>query len=54
MKTVRIKVNKISEKQLKNNSEKNSEKTTMANHDKGCFCCRRIANDVSKYTSTVT
>ena len=26
----------------------------MANHDKGCFCCRRIANDVSKYTSTVT
>ena len=26
----------------------------MANHDKECFCCRRIANDVSKYTSTVT
>ena len=26
----------------------------MANHDKGCICCRRIANDVSKYTSTVT
>merc|ERR1712030_9077 len=23
-------------------------------HDKECFCCRRIANDVSKYTSTVT
>ena len=30
------------------------KKTTMANHDKGCICCRRIANDVSKYTSTVT
>ena len=26
----------------------------MGKHDKECFCCRRIANDVSKYTSTVT
>ena len=26
----------------------------MGKHNKGCFCCRRIANDVSKYTSTVT
>ena len=30
------------------------KKTTMANHDKGCICCRRIANDVCEYTSTVT
>ena len=34
-------------------SEK-SEKTTMGKHKKGCICCRRIANGVSKYTSTVT
>ena len=26
----------------------------MGKHNKGCICCRRIANDVSKYTSTVT
>ena len=26
----------------------------MGKHNKLCICCRRIANDVSKYTSTVT
>ena len=26
----------------------------MGKHKKGCNCCRRIANGVSKYTSTVT
>ena len=26
----------------------------MRKHNKGCICCRRIANGVSKYTSTVT
>ena len=26
----------------------------MGKHNKGCICCRRIANGISKYTSTVT